>query len=453
MFYRMEGGQATALNPNDDLRLVRWRISTFWVCLIGYVGYYICRGNLSAAFPLLEQEFGYSNTQLGLIAALSEIAYAVGKFINGPLADRIGGRRIFLIGMAGAIFWNIVFSMSASLTAFIIVWCFCRYFLSMGWGGLTKTIGNWYPSESNGTVMGFISINFQFGGVVATLFAGFLVAMGVSWQGVFIYPAIVLSVILIWSLLASRYSPGDVIPGAKVKQGERTKDQLADYGTNEEQPPVQVVLKTLLKLPIYRQLLLFSFLTTMLRSVFLIWTPQFLFDIGLGAGTAILQSAIFPALGVLGTVFIGWYTDHHAKNGDRARMMWMMLSILVICLVAISLLSAAETPDYGLIMFFLGGCGFFLLGPYSMSSGCLTLDIAGARGAGSCTGIIDGMGYIGGAIASFAAGAMSDYLGWSQVFMVLSGFAVISTLSAWLMSRGFQKLARERSLTSEPQTL
>ena len=41
--------------------------------------------------PLLEQEFGYSNTQLGLIASLSEIAYATGKFINGPLADKVGG--------------------------------------------------------------------------------------------------------------------------------------------------------------------------------------------------------------------------------------------------------------------------------------------------------------------------------------------------------------------------
>ena len=76
--------------PANSRVLVRWRLSTFWVCLIGYVGYYLCRGNLSAAFPLLEQEFGFSNTQLGLIASLSEIAYAIGKFINGPLADKVG---------------------------------------------------------------------------------------------------------------------------------------------------------------------------------------------------------------------------------------------------------------------------------------------------------------------------------------------------------------------------
>ena len=209
-------------------------------------------------------------------------------------------------------------------------------------------------------------------------------------------------------------------------------------------------MKTLLRLPIYRELLVFSFLTTLLRSVFLFWTPKFLFDIGLGASSAILRSAIFPLLGVAGTVFIGWYTDHHARNGDRARMMWIMLSVLVFCMIAISVLSGASEPNFNLILFFLGASGFFLLGPYSMSSGCLTLDIAGAKGAGSCTGIIDGMGYIGGAIAAFAAGILSDYLGWPQVFMVLSVFAVISTLSAWMMSRGFQKMAREAT-ASTPQ--
>ncbi len=444
MFYSLHGDRKVPLSDSENKRLIKWRISTFWVCLVGYVGYYICRGNLSAAFPLLEEEFGYSNTQLGLIASLSEMAYAAGKFINGPLADRIGGRKIFLIGMAGAIVWNIVFAMNSTLAGFIIVWCLCRYFLSMGWGGLTKTIGNWYPRDRNGTVMGLISVNFQFGGVAATLFAGFLVAAGVSWQGVFIYPALVLSMILLWSYFASKAGPEEVIPGALVAENEMSKEQLADYG-DEEKPAVSTILKTLIALPIYRQLLVFSFLTTLLRSVFLFWTPKFLFDIGLGASSAILRSAIFPLLGVLGTLFIGWYTDHHARNGDRARMMWMMLSILVFCMVAISLLSESETPNFNLILFFLGASGFFLLGPYSMSSGCLTLDIAGAKGAGSCTGIIDGMGYIGGAIAAFAAGAMSDYLGWPQVFMVMSAFALISTISAWFMSRGFQQIARDKS--------
>ncbi len=440
MFYTLENNREIHLPEADSLRLVSWRRSTFWVMLVGYVGYYLCRGNLSAAFPLLALEFGYSNTQLGVIASLSEIAYAAGKFINGPLADKIGGRRIFLIGMAGAIFWNIIFSLSASLALFIAVWCCCRYFLSMGWGGLIKTIGNWYPPDRNGTVMGLVSINVQFGGVVATLFAGFLVIQGVGWQGLFIYPALVLSVIWVWSYFSSKSDPKDVVPGVIVGTSQAGKRQLADFG-DETKPEIKTILKTLLGFGIYRQLLLFSFVTTLLRSVFFFWTPKFLFDMGLGASSAILNSAIFPLLGVIGTILIGWYTDHYAKNGDRARMMWMMLSCLVICVLAIAFLSASADPNFNLILVFLGASGFFLLGPYSMPAGCLTLDIAGAKGAGSGTGIIDGIGYIGGAIAAFSAGVMSDFLGWSQVFLVLSGFAFVSVLSAYSMSKRFQKMA------------
>ena len=170
-----------------DLR--RWRISTFWVCLLGYIGYYICRVNLPAAFPLMSASFGYSNAELGMIAAVSEGAYALGKFINGPIADKLGGKKIFLIGLAGAVFFNALFALSSTLFWFTAVWCFCRYFLSMGWGGLAKMIGNWYPPEKNGTIMGIISINFQFGRVVATLFAGYLFSIGVGWQGIFLYPA------------------------------------------------------------------------------------------------------------------------------------------------------------------------------------------------------------------------------------------------------------------------
>ena len=96
------GVETRALTSGEQARLSRWRVSTFWVMLLGYIGYYLCRGNLMAAFPQLSVAFGYSNTDLGLIAGWSTLAYAIGKFINGPLADTFGGRRIFLVGSRAA---------------------------------------------------------------------------------------------------------------------------------------------------------------------------------------------------------------------------------------------------------------------------------------------------------------------------------------------------------------
>ena len=104
--------------PDELKTLNQWRRSSFWVVLIGYIGYYLCRGNLSAALPLLSQEFHFSNTELGIILTFSELAYAGGKLINGPLADRLGGKFVFLMGMLGAVFFNIVFTFFSSIFMF-----------------------------------------------------------------------------------------------------------------------------------------------------------------------------------------------------------------------------------------------------------------------------------------------------------------------------------------------
>ncbi|MCK5686225.1 MFS transporter [bacterium] len=426
-------------------KLKFWRNSTFAVMLIGYIGYYICRANLSAAFPLISKTFGYTNTQLGLIASASEIAYAIGKFINGPLADRIGGRFIFLIGMAGAIVFNVIFAYSSSIAMFIVVWCLCRYFLSMGWGGIAKTIGAWYEPKSNGTVMGFISLNFQFGGVVATLFAGYLVSLGCSWDKLFLYPAGVLSIIWIWSFFSSKESPQAVIPDVKFGRNNSEVTSIADIHDDEQGSGSWKIMSHLLKMKLFRQLLVFSFVTTLLRSIFFFWIPKLLVDIGMKDTNAILKSAIFPFLGCLGTILLGWYTDKYAKNGDRARAMWIMLTGLLACLLMTSFLIHTK-GNLNLIVFLISMCGFFLLGPYAMSSGCLTLDIAGSKGAGSCTGLIDGVGYLGGALASWGAGALSDILGWSGVFLVLSGFSFFAVFSAYLMSQEFQAIYKRRAV-------
>jgi len=429
---------------DDQLRqLTWWRNSTFMVMLFGYVGYYLVRQNLSAAFPLMEKAFGYTNAQLGMIAAISEIAYAVGKLINGPLGDKIGGRRIFLLGMAGAIVCNVLFAMGSTLPYFIAIWCLCRYFLSMGWGGIAKTIGAWFEPEKNGTVMGWISLNFQFGGVVATLFAGYLVSLGYGWDKLFIFPAAVVCGVWIWSFYGSRENPEAVVPGTTFGKSTAGKSSLASF-EDKADIKVQEIILTLLKMPVFRQLLLFSFITTLLRSIFLFWIPKFLVDIGMGASGAIFKSALFPFLGCLGTVLLGWYTDKYVINGDRAKAMWIMLLGLVVSLTGIALLADAGPAYHNFVVILTGLSGFFLLGPYSMSSGALTLDIAGSKGAGSCTGLLDGIGYFGGALAAWGAGVLSDLLGWSQVFGVLAFCSTLAVFSAFMMSRSFQQSHRER---------
>jgi sugar phosphate permease len=430
----------TALrNPTaaEALRLSRWRLSTFWVMLLGYVGYYLVRGNLSVAMPLLSQELGYSNTDLAIILTISEIMYSVGKFTTGPLADKIGGKTVFLIGMAGAIVFNLLFPLNPGILWFTVIWSLCRYFLSMGWGGIMKTIGIWYEPERTGTVMGLISINFQFGGVAAALFAGWLISMGMGWDKLFTIPALVVGGVLIWSWLASKESPAHVVPGVRFGSLGARKPRLESLShENEAHLGFREILGTLVRVRLFRQIVVFSFVAHLLRSTFMYWTPKILVDLGLGNVKAAFSSAVFPLMGCLGTIFIGWYTDRFSRDGNRTGMMTLMLAGLVACMLGIAFLIPVGTDASRMgIVVLLGLSGFLMYGPYSLSAGAMALDLVGARAIGTCTGIIDGVGYIGGAVASWGAGVMADQAGWREVFLALAVISVFCTYWTWHMGR------------------
>ncbi len=392
----------------------------------------MCRANLPAAFPLLSLAFHYSNTQLSYIGAFSEAAYALGKFINGPLADKFGGKKVFIVGLAGAVGFNVLFALSHTLLAFILVWCVCRYFLSMGWGGVVKMIGHWYPPEKNGTVMGFISINFQFGGVLGTILAGYLVAWGLGWRAVFIVPALLALAVLIWSGFNSREKPGDVIAGAHVDRSHANISLTVVRA--DDKISVRKIIRSLLSLSLFRQLLTFSFLMHVLRSFFFFWIAKFLVDIGMHDSSAILSSALFPLFGCVGTILLGWYTDR-VSPGDRAKPMWIMLVLLAGCLLLVT--EVIHSPT--MVVALMCACGFLVLAPYSMSAGALTLDIAGPDAAATSAGLLDGVGYIAGALATFIGGYVSDHFGWPTVFRFLACAALVAAFSAYLMSRGFQR--------------
>ena len=421
-----------ALEPSSSQleTLKRWRLSTFWVMLIGYIGYYLIRGNLPVAMPLLSKEFGYTNSQLGKILTFSELAYALGKFTTGPIADSLGGKKIFMIGMVGGILFNFLFPFHPSILYFTVVWCLVRYFLSMGWGGIIKTIGEWYEPEKNGTMMGLISVNFQFGGVLASLLGGFLISLGIGWAGLFYWPAILVSVIAIISQFASKATPQDVIPGIRFGKNAGTKKSIIGLQAGQTHS-VFLIADKLFRVPLFRQVVVFSFFIHILRSFFMFWIPKFMVDLGMGAVNAAFSSAVFPLVGCLGTIGLGWYTDRYAQDGNRSAAMWKMLLGSVFSLIILAFLIPYGLEYQTMILVLLGLSGFFVYGPYSMGAGCMSLDIAGPEGAGTCTGILDGVGYIGGAVAAFGTGALSDHFGWKEVFLSLSGFALITVL--WVM--------------------
>src|SRR5215468_1820516 len=204
--------------------LVRWQTLNVALLIIGYSGYYLCRSNLSVTLPLLIRELagrgvsmGSAQVMLGSIASLGVLAYALGKFPSGTLADLFGGRRNFLFGMGGSVAFTLLFAASGTLPMFTLAWMGNRLVQSLGWAGAVKIASRWFPFQRYGTVMAFISLSFLFGDAVTRQFMAALISAGLGWRAVFCWAGAVLAAILIacWLLRESPDELGEPEPTAR----------------------------------------------------------------------------------------------------------------------------------------------------------------------------------------------------------------------------------------------
>ena len=80
-----------------------------WVLWATYGSFYFCRTNISAAIPGIQEEFGFTKAQIGLILGALKLAYGFGQLINGQLAEKISARKLLTIGMLTSALLNVVF--------------------------------------------------------------------------------------------------------------------------------------------------------------------------------------------------------------------------------------------------------------------------------------------------------------------------------------------------------
>lgn len=94
----------------------RARRAQNWVSLgLLYAAYYMCRYNITIANPILRETFGWSKEQIGVILTAGFWTYAASVFLNGPIADRIGGKKAILIGGFAIIFFTLAFGLAPDI--------------------------------------------------------------------------------------------------------------------------------------------------------------------------------------------------------------------------------------------------------------------------------------------------------------------------------------------------
>lgn len=427
--------------PAGSARLRHWQRVMIALMVVGYAGYYVCRSDLSVATPLIIKEYsgiGIGKEAIGWIVSLGTIGYALGKFINGSLADFLGGRKMFLTGMGGAIAFTVLFGLAGGMPLFTLAWIGNRLIQSTGWVGMVKMTGRWYAYSTYGAVMGVISLSFLFGDVGSRLFMGELINLHVGWRGVFFAAAAVLGIIFIANLLFLKESPHDI---DEPEPEANPANAYGEAGHSAAQEGVAQLLMPLLRNWMFWTVCALSFGFTLLRETFNTWTPQYLTEIaGMSAGNAGMASSIFPFLGGVSTIIVGVWSDRLGRSG-RAMIILVGLLLTAPALVALARLHPGASSLAPLML--IGFIAFVMLGPYSFLAGAVSLDLGGKRGSATACGWIDGVGYVGGILAGEGVAAAAHTQGWSGAFMDLAGMTVLSCVAAGIYLWGQRRSAQE----------
>ena len=412
-----------------DPKGLRFRQTTTIALLFaGYAAYYFCRSNLSVAMPLLIDHLhkrGMSSNDavvhMGTIASLGVLAYAIGKLCLTELGDIWGGKRSFTFGLVGAIAFTLLFAAGGALPMFTIAWIGNRLTQSVGWAGLVKVCSKWFHYSSYGTIMGLMSLSFLIGDAAARRSMGALIAHGYGWRALFYFAAGVAGCILLANLLFLRESRVD------AGYGEAEVNPLNLFGGADAKPKsFWVLVKPLLSSRAFLFVCLLSLGCTIVRETFNTWTPVYFHEFfGYSESSAASMSAIFPAVGAASVIITGWASD---KLGVTGRSMIMFLGLLA---TVVTLMILAFTPrgvtTSEIPLTLVGVVAFCLLGPYSYLAGAFALDFGGKQAGATSSGIIDGVGYLGGVLAGDSVARVSVKFGWHGVFLAL---AVVSGLSA-----------------------
>ena len=119
--------------------------ATVWLLWITYGAFYFCRTNISAAVPGMQAELGYSKTQIGMVLGALKLAYGIGQFVNGQLAERVSARWLLAIGMFCSAVLNVVFGFGTALYFLLFVWAANGYCQALGWTPTMRVAANWVP--------------------------------------------------------------------------------------------------------------------------------------------------------------------------------------------------------------------------------------------------------------------------------------------------------------------
>jgi MFS transporter, NNP family, nitrate/nitrite transporter len=416
-----ESGGVAATNRPEQLAprdaAVHQRARILAVTTASYVGCFAVWTIFAIIGVEIQREYGLNDTEFGLLVGMPFLSGSAMRVVLGVLADRYGGRRLFLAAMivSAVATWFIAYA--STLPVLLVAG------LGSGIAGTCSAIGlsyiaRWFPKERQGTALGIFGAGNA--GAAITKFVAPWVMLAWGWQGV----------ARLWALLLL------ALAGVFWFGTAEDPQQRARRLSKRQATPLAVQVEPLRRLQVWRFGLyyFFAFGGYVALSV---WLPHYLvavygLDIRLAGALAVAFSLPAGVLRILG----GILSDRH---GARRVMYWCFFGSL-----ACTFFLSYPPTDYvvhgvsgelrftiatGLPIFvvLLIALGFFMaLGKAAVFK---HVPIYYPDQVGAVGGAVGAIGGLGGFVLPLLFGIANDLVDvWTSCFMLLFGLAALSLM-------------------------
>ena len=388
------------------------------ICL-SRVGSYMVYIAYAATLPVLQHEWRLSGTAAGSIASVFQVAYAISLMGCSALADRVGARRVFLVGsVTTAVIAALFAALARDYWSGLVLYTLLALTLGSTYTTGILLVAEHVPVDRRGRAMGAYLAGHSLGLALALMLAGAAIPRG---GYVLAFWLLALGAIagggLAWIAM---HSTGNAVPPRATHQrfaGEVLRNR-----------PAMLVIAG------------YIFHSWELLGMWA-WTPAFLAACFVAAGAGLTRGAglgayvtsLFHLTGMLAALVAGVFADRFG----RTPVILVMAAVSAGCSLVFGWLigaSLALVVGVGLLY------GFAALGDSPIYSTALTEVVAPAY-RGSALALRSLLGYGAAAIAPLLFGVILDWQGtrnagaWGWAFVSLGAAGLGAVLSAVLLYR------------------
>ena len=408
-FFRVSKPSAEKVGEGEVTKTYKTlRNRTFWGATAAYSLFYLCRLSMGVVKKPLIDEGLFSAAELGVVASAFYFVYAIGKFINGFVADYCNVRRYMATGLVISSVINLLmgclglangyagFPPYAVYVIFALLWGLNGWVLSMGSPSGIVSLSRWFPQSRRGTFYSIFCSTPYIGEALSMVLTGSVVA-AFGWEYGFIVSALggFIGVgIILASVSDTPQSKG--LPSIQEISGEEIRPV--------DKMPTKEIQKIVLMNPSIWIIAVSCAFINLTKYGIMEWGVLYLQgarNYSLEAASWIIGfSAIFA---IAGTVGAGWLSDSVFK-GNRVKPALISGFISLAALSLFLLVDGSKVMMAVFVSIFSLAVGVL----YCIVSGLMAIDIVPRKATGAALGIVGISSYMTIGIQNIVSGLLID---------------------------------------------